>query len=258
MHHFAKFSSTNAWECDITLLMENSRYNLNKTFRQALKQSLPIMFSYLVVGFTFGIMLSEAGFTWVHALIAGLFMYSGSLQIALVPMMALHTPIPVIAISSFLINARYMFYGIGYKERFKKQGILYPYMVCAFPDEVYGVFSSVKYPPEVDPDKCDLWTALMCHSSWIFGGILGCLIGDKITLDLRGIDFAATAMFVCIVVDQWRHANSHIPALIGLVSGLGCLWIFGADSFMLPALIVSLILMLVFRSRIEKEGDHEQ
>ena len=231
--------------------MKEESYNLKKTFLQALKQSLPIMFAYIVVGFTYGIMLSEAGYTWIHALFSGLFMYSGSLQIAMVPMMAAHTPLPVIAAASFLINSRYMFYGLGYKERFRTQGRLYYYMVIAFPDEVYGVFSNSHYGPEIDPVRCDRWTAMMCHSSWILGGILGCLLGDKVTFDLSGIDFAATAMFVCIVVDQWRQAKSHIPALIGLGSGLVCLFVLGADRFILPSLILSLVLLLIFRNRVE-------
>lgn len=231
-------------------------YDLKKTFLQALKQSAPIMFAYIVVGFTFGIMLSEAGFTWIHALVSGLFMYSGSLQIAMVPMMAAHTSLAVIAVASFLINSRYMFYGIGYKERFKKQGPLYYYMVIAFPDEVYGVFSSVKYGPEIDPVRCDRWTAFLCQASWILGGVLGCLLGDKVTIDLTGIDFAATAMFVCIVVDQWRNTKNHIPAVIGGIAGMLCLFVLGVDNFMLPALILSLVLLLIFRNRVQ-EVRHE-
>lgn len=232
-------------------------YDLKKTFLTALKLSAPIMFAYIVVGLTFGIMLSQAGYTWIHALVSGLFMYSGSLQIAIIPMMKAHFSLPVIALSSFLINARYMFYGIGYKERFKKQGWLYPYMVMAFPDEVYGVFSSVQYDAGIDPVRCDRWIAFLCQGAWVSGGIAGTLIGE-VSIDLTGIDFAATAMFVCIVVDQWRHTKNHIPAVIGGVVGMICLLVLGTEDFMLPALIVSLIMLLIFRNRVEKAPVKEQ
>ena len=222
-----------------------------KTFRLAFANSLPIMFAYLVVGFTFGIMMYENGFRWYHSMLSAMTIYSGSLQIAMVPMIAARTPLPVMAVASFLINSRYMFYGIGFTQRFRKQGLLYPYMIIAFPDEVYGVFSGKPYPKDVDPVRCDRWTAFMCHGAWISGGVLGTLFGNVLPFDLTGIDFAATAMFVCIVIEQWMSFTSHLPLLVGIVSGLLCLFILGPDNFILPSLILSLILLLILKSRIE-------
>lgn len=233
------------------------KYDYRKTFSAALKQSLPIMFAYIVVGFTFGAMMSDAGYTWLHTLIASFFTYSGSLQIAMVPMMQAHTSLPAMAVATLLINSRYMFYGIGFAERFKRQGILYPYMIIAFPDEVYGIFCSNKHPSDVDPDKCDLWSALLCHAAWTLGGVLGVLIGNNLPISLEGIDFAATAMFVCIVVNQWREYKNHIPIYIGAASGLLCLFILGPDHFIPPSLIMSLIVLLIMKNRISAEEAKE-
>lgn len=226
-------------------------YSMAKTFLYALGQSGPIIFSYIVVGFAFGIMMQEAGYEWLHVLLAGLFIYSGSLQIAMVPLMVAGTSLPVMAFAAFIINSRYMFYGIGYAERFKRKGILYPYMIFAFPDEVYCVFSSTAYPGCVDPDKCDLLTAIMCHMSWVSGGLLGFFLGDAISFDMSGIDFAATCLFVCICVNQWREYRTHIPMYIGVAAAALCIAVFGRESFMLPALTLSLFLLVVMRKRIE-------
>lgn len=235
-------------------------YDYKKTFSTALKQSAPIMFAYIVVGFTFGAMMSDAGYTWIHTVIASFFTYSGSMQIAMVPMMVAHTPLPAMAVATLLINSRYMFYGIGFAERFKRQGILYPYMIIAFPDEVYGIFCSNRYASAIDPDKCDLWSALLCHSAWTMGGLLGVLIGNSLGISLEGIDFAATAMFVCITVNQWKGYKNHFPIYIGAASGIICLLLLGPDNFILPSLIVSLIVLLIMKSRLtalEKEVSDE-
>ena len=241
---------------DLNTAAQNARpYNLRKTFFYAFRQVLPIIFSYLVVGFAFGIMMQEGGYHWGHALIASIFIYSGSLQIALVPMIVAHTALPVIAVAAFLINSRYMFYGIGFTERFKKQGkLLYPYLIFAFPDEVYCVFCGTNYPKDVDPVKCDLWSAVLCHLSWVLGSVIGAAFGDLIPLDLSGIDFAATCLFVCIFVNQWLEFKSHLPMYIGAVSGLLCLFLLGPDNFMLPALSLSLVLLVIFRRRIEAKA----
>ena len=227
-------------------------YDKRKTFLYAFQQVLPIIFSYIVVGFAFGIMMQDGGYSWVHALLASLFIYSGSLQIALVPMIVAHTALPVIAAAAFLINSRYMFYGIGFTERFKKQGkFLYPYMIFAFPDEVYCVFCGTNYPKYIDSAKCDLWSAVLCQAAWTLGSVVGAAFGDLIPVDLSGIDFAATCLFVCIFVNQWLEFKSHLPMYIGAASGLLCLFLLGSDNFMLPSLSLSLVLLVVFRRRIE-------
>lgn len=232
--------------------IDKSSYSMSRTFLYAFGQSSPIIFSYIVVGFAFGIMMQEAGYTPLHVLLSGIFIYSGSLQIAMVPLMVAGTSLPVMAFAAFIINSRYMFYGIGYTERFKRQGILYPYMIFAFPDEVYCVFSSTAYPTGVDPDKCDLLTALMCHLSWISGGLLGVFLGDVVSFDMSGIDFAATCLFVCICVNQWREYKSHIPVYIGVIAAAVCIIIFGTENFMLPALSLSLVLLVIMRKRTEE------
>lgn len=232
-----------------------SHYSRSRTISYALRQTLPIIFSYIVVGFAFGIMMQEHGFGLFPSFLASVFIYSGSLQIALVPMIVAHTPLLVLAAAAFLINSRYMFYGIGFAERFKKQGLLYPYLIFAFPDEVYCVFCGTNYPKTVDPVRCDLYSAVFCHLSWILGSVIGAGFGDAIPIDLSGIDFAATCLFVCIFVNQWLEFPSHLPMYIGAASGLLCLLILGPDSFMLPALSLSLVLLVIFRSRIEaKKG----
>ena len=226
-------------------------YDQKRTFLYALKQVLPIIFSYLVVGFAFGIMMQESGYSWLLALLASIFIYSGSLQIALVPMIVARMPLPVIAVSAFLINSRYMFYGIGFTERFKRQGIFYPYLVFAFPDELYCVFCGTNYPSYVDARHCDLWSAILCQVSWTFGALIGAVGGGLLPFDLSGIDFAATCLFVCIFVNQWREFKSHLPMYIGFCSGLVCLLLLGPDNFMLPALSLSLVLLVICRQRIE-------
>ena len=226
-------------------------YDQRRTFFYAARQVLPIIFSYLVVGFAFGIMIQDAGYGVWHSLFASVFVYSGSLQIALVPMITAHTPLLIIAFTAFLINSRYMFYGIGFTERFKKQGIFYPYMIFAFPDEVYCVFCGTSYPPHVDPVRCDLWSAVICHVSWVLGSVAGTMLGDALPFDLTGIDFAATCLFVCIFVNQCREFKSHLPMYVGFFSGILCLLLLGPNNFILPALSLSLVLLVIFKNRVE-------
>lgn len=90
------------------------------------------------------------------------------------------------------------------------------------------------------------WIALFSRISWMLGAVAGGVIGQSIPVELKGIDFCMTALFVTIFVDQWRAAKSHIPALLGLGCGVVLLLIVGPDYFLLPTLIlVSGILLLI-------------
>lgn len=77
-------------------------------------------------------------------------------------------------------------------------------------------------------------------------------------LDLTGIDFAMTALFVVIFVEQWKSFSSHLPAVVGAVCGVASLLVFGAEGFVLPALAISVLLLAGCRGRVlraERKGE---
>ena len=84
------------------------------------------------------------------------------------------------------------------------------------------------------------------------GSVLGVLIGEMVSFDFTGVDFALTALFVSIVAEQWIANKDHAPALIGIGSSLVCLLIFGGENFLIPSMFVitaGLALLKVFRKK---------
>ncbi|PKM71374.1 MAG: branched-chain amino acid ABC transporter permease, partial [Firmicutes bacterium HGW-Firmicutes-17] len=60
-----------------------------------------------------------------------------------------------------------------------------------------------------------------------------------------------------IFIEQWYSYQSHLPALVGTVCGAASLFIFGASAFILPALIASVCLLLVFKNSIQQGENPE-
>ncbi|NLY20886.1 MAG: AzlC family ABC transporter permease [Tissierellia bacterium] len=221
-----------------------------KELKYALKQIIPIIASYVFVGIAFGILTVESGYPVWMAIAASIFIYAGSMQIVMISLMLSGVPLYMIGIMALFVNGRLLFYSLGMIERFKGMGAKYPYMALTLTDETFSVLLTTDYPKELDGQKIDFYTALIPHLMWISSCAIGALFGSVIPFDLAGIEFSATAFFVTVVVNQWREAKTHIPAIIGLISGIFFFLVVGPSNFILPALSVSMISLLIIKDKI--------
>ena len=223
-----------------------------KSFRFACKLIVPVTFSYVFVGLAYGILLQQAGYSPLWAFLSSMFIYAGSMQIVMITLMVSGTPLVTIAIMTFFVNSRHMFYGIGFIDEFKKiGGWKYPFMALTLTDETYSVLCSAVYPEDVDREKTMFYVLLLCYLLWMATSTLGALAGEFLPFNMDGIDFTATAFFVTVVVNQWKEAPSHLPAIIGISSAVVFYFVFGASNFILPALSMSVIVLVIVRDRIQ-------
>ena len=224
----------------------------------ALKKILPIVPSYLFVGIAYGILMSEAGFSPLWTLLSSVIVYAGSLQIIMVTLLTSGAPLYLVAVTSFFVNARHIFYGLGMIERFRGQKLRFPYMALTVTDETYSVLCSMGPCPEgVSPKDADFYVLLLSQLTWIAASVAGALLAGSLPVDLTGIDFSATAFFVTVCVDQWRKSSSHLPAITGAVSAVAFYFLLGPEDFLLPALSASLIVLLLLKDRalLQKRRD---
>ena len=127
------------------------------------------------------------------------------------------------------------------------------YMIFSLTDETYSLLCSVKTPEGIDASDMRCWIAMLDHSYWILGGVLGTIIGGILPFDTTGIDFAMTSLFTVIFVEQWQSTKCHIPALMGLAAAAVSLAILGPDNFILPAMLAICVMLVAMRGRLAKE-----
>lgn len=221
----------------------------------ALKQTIPVFFTYLFIGIAFGILMSDAGYSlWLTAA-SSFFIYAGSMQLVMVPMMTSGAPLLSLAVTAFFINARHVFYGLGFIEKFRRMGRRCPYMILTLTDETYSLLCSVRYDEGIDEDKAAFFIATLNHCYWVIGSFTGACAGHFLQFDMRGIGFSATAFFLVVVVNQWREYRTRLPFLTAAVCAGGFYLLLGKESFLIPALVSCLAALLLLRGPIEeKEG----
>lgn len=227
----------------------------SSTLRFALKKSMPVLFGYLFLGSAFGISLFEIGYNWVWAIVISLLVYAGSGQLLLVSMIASGATLPSIAIMTFFVNSRHIFYGLSFVEKFRSYGWRYPSLIYSLTDETYGVNTSFSSTPDdVDEGNARFLIGIFNHTYWIIGSVIGNLAGQLIKIDFTGIDFSMTALFVVIFLDQMLASKSKLPGLLGIFVAICCLLLFGPDKFLLPSLILTVSLLLVMKPMLSSDS----
>ena len=217
------------------------RVNKMNMRMRAVKLTVPVMCGYLFLGTAFGATLAQAGFGPAWALMMSGLVYAGSLQFVMVPLMAAGAGLVTVALTALMVNARHLFYGVSYIERFGRMSALVkPYMIFSLTDETYSVFCSL---PESEHDGVMLRVALYDHLYWVTGSMIGSILASQLPFDLTGIDYSMTALFIVICVERAMDRADRLPMAIGAVCSVVSLMLLGPDAFLAPALGVTAALL---------------
>lgn len=234
--------------------MSNQTDSRLRALRAAFPHTLPVLAGYLFLGMAYGILMRVSGFSFLYPMCMALSIYGGSLEFVAVSMLlSQFAPLQTLMMA-LMIQARHLFYGLAMLDRYKGTGWKKFYLIFSMSDETFAVNGSVDIPAGLDKGWFYFWVSLLDQSYWVTGATLGALLGSLITFNTEGLDFVMTAMFVVIFLDQWLKEKRHITAVIGLAASLGCLLIFGSQSFLIPTMICILVLLIVFRKPIEQAG----
>lgn len=228
-----------------------------KSLKTVFIKTLPVMAGYIVLGIGFGILFHSHGFGLIPSVLMAVLVYAGSMQFVAINLISGGASLITMAVTTLLVNARHLFYGISMIEKYKNAGKKKPYLIFALTDETYALLCGDDYPKNISKEKYQLAVSGLNHLYWVAGCALGSIIGSTITFNTAGIDFCMTALFVTIFVEQWLTTKQHLPAIIGLASSVLCLLIFGADAFLIPAMALISVLLILLKRMIRGEGANE-
>ena len=206
------------------------------------------MCSYIFIGTAYGMMMQNAGYKWYYSLLASLTIYTGAFQFVLITLLSSGASLLTIGLTAFLMNSRQSFYALTFIDEFNKMGSKKVYMINTMTDETYAVNCTIEDKDENSRKEMFL-VAFFSRCYWMFGAVMGGLIGQLIPFELTGIDFCMTALFIIIFIDQWEKADKHFPAITGILIAIIALLIFGQTAFMLPALVIVSGVLIFWNSK---------
>lgn len=219
---------------------------------KAFLKSMPVMAGYSVLGIGFGILLRNAGYGVIWAFAMSALIYAGSMQYVGISLLTGGASVITTIITTVMVNARHLFYSISMIDKYKSAGKYKPYLIFALTDETYSLLCDDKGPDEEKINQYRFYVSLFDQSYWVIGSVIGSLLGAMLPFSTAGIEFSMTALFLASFTEQWIISKDHVPALIGLVSTILCLVVFGAERFLIPSMLLITVL-LTLAKREDKE-----
>ena len=237
--------------------MRGQKGTLKKAFVAAFPNTIPIFAGFWFLGMTYGIYMNVSGFSFWYPMLMSITIFAGSMEfVAVNLLMGAFNPLQAFTMT-LMINARHLFYGISMLDKYKGLGLKKLYLIFGMCDESFSINYTANIPEDVDKGWFMFFVTLLNQCYWFLGSTMGGICGSLIHFNTEGLDFVMTAMFVVIFLEQWLKDKNHISALLGLGISLLCLLAFGADDFIIPAMIGILGVLTLMRKPLEKGGAAE-
>ena len=197
-----------------------------KAFQEAFPYTVPIFAGFWFVAFSYGIYMHSMGFGFLYPALMAAFIFGGSLEFVVVAMlMSPFAPLGAF-VMALMVQSRHLFYGISMLKKYENMGWKKPFLMFWMCDETFALNYTATVPRDVDRGWFMLWVSFLNYFYWVSGATVGGLLREK----------------------------KHYTAVIGGVSAVGCLAVFGAESFILPAMGLTLAAITLLRKPIEKAG----
>ena len=223
---------------------------LSAAVRAAFPHTIPIMTGYLAVGLAYGVLMASKGYNFLWSGFVSAFAFCGSMQyVAITLLTSVFDPAQAFLLS-LMVNARHLFFSLALLPKYRGAGRLKFFLIYTLSDENFSLSSSVEPPEDIDPPLFYFAMSFLTWLYWVVFSMVGGLAGSLLTFDTTGIDFALTALFVVLFIEQVVKKENRAPGAAGLVCAVAGLAAFGADSMVIPAMVLTMAVLLLGRRKL--------
>ncbi len=226
----------------------------SKSFPAAFRATVPVLLGYSAIGIAFGLLLFDTGLPFYIAPLMSIFIYAGSGQFVGISLFAAQSGYLEIASITLLLNARHMVYGFSVMETFKKTGPVKPYLIFALTDETYALLTTLPAPKGIDTRKFYFFIAMLNHCYWVTASVAGYLIGRVLPVSTEGLDFALTALFVVLLIEQWYNCRVKLPFFIAAGCAVPALFLLDQRNMLIVSIVSAIAIILLLKKVIEAHG----
>ena len=237
-------------------------YNTSLTYKNGIKDGIPIALGYLSVSFAFGVTAVSLGVPKFIALLISATNLTSAGQLAGVAVIAVMGSVFEIILTQLIINARYFLMSLTLTQKLDKKFTLLDRLLCAvgITDEIFAVAVS-----NLKPVTKNYLLGLMTlpYLGWTGGTLLGAVLGGVLpSVIVSALNIALYAMFIAIVVPT-AIQNKKVFLVIFISVALSCAFTFipvlqsvnAGMVYVISALVASVVGALVFPIEMKSSGE---
>ncbi len=220
--------------------------------RRVLELSAPIGLAFIPLGMALGFLVVHAGLAWWWAPVFAAVIYAGSLEFLMVPLAAAGAPLAAVALTTFIVNSRHVFYALSFPLQRVRGFWAKLYSTYTLSDEAYAV--GVSPEAQTWTTRPILLMQLAFQLLWVTGAAMGGVIGEALPIErLHGLDFALTALFIVLALDAYRQRPDRATAVSAAVCA-ALAWLV-APGQMLVCAFAAFTAVLLVRLLLERRAD---
>lgn len=234
------------------------------TFKNGIKDGLPIGLGYLSVSFAFGVTASMLGVPYFISLLISMTNLTSAGQLAGLTVIATLGTVAEIVLTQLVINARYFLMSLTLTQKLDSSFNTPARLFCAFgvTDEIFGVAVSKK---GTIGKRYFSGLMLLPYLGWATGTLLGALAGNILPAELTtALGIGLYAMFIAIIVPPSIN-NKGVFFAVSLSAGISCCFYFipflstvtTGLGYVISALISACVTALLFPIKLKEEPTDE-
>ena len=227
---------------------------LDGEFRFALRKSMPVLFGYVTLGLGYGLYMHNLGFSFWYPTLMALTIYGGSVEFVIANMLVQHfNPLNVLLIT-LVVGFRQSFYALSMLKQYRHAGWRKWLLIFGLTDETFVINHYTKVPQEMSQVKVNTWITVLDWGYWVLGAFLGGFLGSVFQLQVKGLDFVMTALFIVLALDQFLQEKSHVSSISGVLITIISLLAVGKTYFLIVTLLL-LVAEYYYLTRRHAKGD---
>lgn len=198
------------------------------TLAEGLKDSLPIVISYIPVAFAFGLNATKLGFTPLESLFFSCIIYAGASQFVITAMLAAGSSLWVAALTVMAMDVRHVLYGPSLRSRIQRALSKKKTAMWAFglTDEVFAAATAkLVRDGRRWSESWMIGIAFLSWASWVFGTLIGAYSGSGLLTDFPAVEaalgFMLPALFMSFLLASFQRKQS-LSVTAAILAGIVC------------------------------------
>ena len=218
-------------------------------FSYVFKLSIPIFMGYFPLGVAFGILAKSMGVSAFIAIALSTLAYGGAAQFMMLSLFSAGTGLVEVFIVSYLVNLRHTFYGLALLKEYKDLKFRL-FNIATLTDETFAIFKALKIADAAERSYVFTRLNLLSWLYWAAGTAVGCLAGELIRVDMSGLEFSLTALFIVIVMEMFKNDKNYKVLGTACLFGVAGVALMPAKAMLVGSMALCFIFILVFKDKL--------